>query len=242
MARHPVRSRTRNSRTSTGRGTSASVAEAGRHRGREHRDSPRSARARRRRASMACRFVSGIAASDAGGNAPSNAGRSSQSPGSRSTVSRAAGSPSQSVCTLGSASSSPSSRRARSGRNAASAGASASPAAGVVDDAHALARGGQQTGHAGTIGLEFQRIDCSPIDAAQQHADRLQAAQGLQEQASLAHGEVAALDQRAGQFARQQDVAVPGGVVVAGRQQRERRRFARGARRNAMRPCPGTAR
>ena len=66
-----------------------------------------------------------------------------------------------------------------------------------------------------------------PAIAAQQHADRLQAAQRLQEQAAVAHGEVAALDQRAGQLARQQHVPVPGGIGVARRQQRRRPRARR---------------
>ncbi len=85
-----------------------------------------------------------------------------------------------------------------------------------------IARGGKQARHAGAVGVEFQRIDQAAGNAAQQHADRLQAAQGLQEQAAVAHREIAALDQRAGQFARQQHVPVPGRIGVTRGQQRRR--------------------
>ena len=95
-------------------------------------------------------------------------------------------------------------------------------AAGAVDDVHAIARGGEQSGHAATIRIQLQRIDHAAGNPAQQHADRLQATQRLQEEAAIAHGEVAALDQRAGQLARQQYVPVPGGVGVPRRQQRRR--------------------
>ena len=75
-----------------------------------------------------------------------------------------------------------------------------------------IARGGEQAGHADPVRIEFQRIDLASGDAAQQHTDRLQATQRLQEQAAVAHRQVTTLDQGAGQFARQQHVPVPCGI------------------------------
>jgi hypothetical protein len=92
-------------------------------------------------------------------------------------------------------------------------------AAGIVDDSHAIARGGEQAGYAGAVSVEFQRIDHAAANAAQQHADRLQTPQRLQEQAAVAYREVATLDKSAGQFARQQHMPVPGGVGVTRGQQ-----------------------
>ncbi len=56
---------------------------------------------------------------------------------------------------------------------------------------------------------QLQRVDQPAVEPAQQHVDRLQALQRLQEHRAVAHREVAALDQRAGQFARQEHVLEP---------------------------------
>ena len=75
-------------------------------------------------------------------------------------------------------------------------------------------------GHAGAGG-QFQRIDAVAFLAAQQHADALQAAQRLQEHLAVAQGQVAALDQADGQFARQQHVLEPQRVGMAAAEQRD---------------------
>ena len=58
-----------------------------------------------------------------------------------------------------------------------------------------IARGGEQAGHTDAIGFQLQRIDQAAIDTTQQHADWLQPAERLKEQAAIAHREVAAFDQ-----------------------------------------------
>jgi hypothetical protein len=85
---------------------------------------------------------------------------------------------------------------------------------------HVGARGGEQAGNAIAISREFERVHQAPGNAPQQNTYRLQSAQGFQVQAFAAHGEIAALDQIAGQFARQQDVAIPTRICMARRQQR----------------------
>ncbi len=151
---------------------------------------------------------------------PSVAGRISQPSRSRSTVRTTAPSPSHSVAWLARRSSSPSSRRASAGRKAARPGASTRAEPAIVDHAHgAAADRVEQPRHAGP-GRQFQRVHLVAVLAAEQHADALQAAQGLQEHLAVAQGQVAALDQADGHLARQQHMLEPQRVRMAAAEQR----------------------
>ena len=95
--------------------------------------------------------------------------------------------------------------------------------AGIVDDPHVAGAGGvEQSGDAeARRRLEFERVERAPVLAAQQHVHALQSLQRLEEQDAVAHRQVAALDQRAGQFAGEHDVLEPELVVGAGGEQGE---------------------
>ena len=92
-----------------------------------------------------------------------------------------------------------------------------------VAGAHRL----QQPGHAQRrVGAQLQRVAPVVVQAAQHAVHRLQAFHRLQEQALLAHHQVAALDQRQPQVARQVGMLEVGLGVGPGRQQHHARRGA----------------
>ncbi len=70
---------------------------------------------------------------------------------------------------------------------------------------------------------QLERIAEVVVEAAQHHVDRVQAAEGLEEHAVVAHGQVAALDQGVAQVARQVGVLEVGLVVRPGGQQHDAR-------------------
>ena len=109
----------------------------------------------------------------------------------------------------------------------ARAGASAKPVPGWLTMRTPPSRAAaSRPGTPVAVGRQLQRIDAVASLATQQHADRLQATQGLQEQPPAANRQVAAFHQRAGQLARQQDVAEPVRIGMAGGQQRDAARVA----------------
>ena len=80
----------------------------------------------------------------------------------------------------------------------------------------------QQAGHAqGRVGAHLQRVQPFVVHAFDERVHRLQAAEGLEVQALVAHRQVVALDQREAQVARQIGVFEIGFVVGAGREQRD---------------------
>ena len=140
---------------------------------------------------------------------------------SGSTASIAARSPHHQVGRAGNCSSSPSRCRARAGRKTHQRGRLQEGRARGIGHQHvAGADDLQQAGHTqARIGPQLQRVQVLVVQALEQAVHRLQALQGLQVQALAAHREVAALDQRDAQVARQVGVLEIGFVVGAGRQQ-----------------------
>ena len=90
------------------------------------------------------------------------------------------------------------------GRKAANAGASTMPLPGSFSTRTLPVRMASiRPGDAdAAVHFQLQRIDQAAIDAAHQHINGLQAAQGFEIERAVAHGEVAAFDQHAGQLAR----------------------------------------
>ena len=97
--------------------------------------------------------------------------------------------------------------------------------------------GRHQPGHAERrIRAEGQGIEEIVVDAAVDHVDALQALGGAHEHLVVLDDEVAALDQFDAQLVGQEGVFVIGGIVDAGRQQRDRRlRRGRERRHRAQR-------
>ena len=146
------------------------------------------------------------------------------------------------VATDGSASSSPSSARQRPGRKASSAGVSTSPLPSAFATATLPAR--TACTRPATPSEESLRSESGSqktiVDAAQQHVHALETAERLQVQHAVAHGEVAALDQREAEVARQVRVLEVGLVVGAGGEQRDVRVVAL-ARARASAGCRAAA-
>ena len=94
----------------------------------------------------------------------------------------------------------------------------------------ARADGLQQPRHAQPrVAAQLQRVEEFVVQALQDAVHRLQAVQRAQEQPVAAHGEVAALDQRQAQVAREVGVLEVGLVVRAGGQQHDARILPLGA-------------
>ena len=90
-----------------------------------------------------------------------------------------------------------------------------------------VARRLQQPGHAQQrLGPQLQRIAVVVVEAAQDHVHRVQPAQRLEEHAPVAHGQIAALDQRVAEVLRQERLLEVGRVVRAGGQQHDARVLA----------------
>ena len=178
-----------------------------------------------------------------GGAVPRGPGGSASTRVLRKTRSSDAGSPSQSVCDARRAAAPRPAAAGRAlGRKAASAGASASAAAGMVDDAHgAGADRVHQPGHAAqAVRRQLQRVDASALAAgAAARRSGCRPVQRFEEHGAAAHGEVAAFDQRAGELARQEHVLEPeraaGPGVSSAMLARHRRRPA--ARRAVSASC-----
>ena len=82
-----------------------------------------------------------------------------------------------------------------------------------------------QAGHAeGRIGTQFERVAVVIVLAAQDRVHALQACHGLHPDAAAAHRQVAALDEREAEVARQQRVLEIGFVERSRRQQYDQRR------------------
>ena len=140
MARHRVPSNTRNSLSTTGRGSSPCAPTHGATEGGMAAEAAKSQGAAAMRAASSAWARAGSPAGAVAWDMPSSAGRTSQCDRSRCTTSRARGSPSHSVGTLGSWSRSPSRRWASGSRKAASAGASITPEPGSLTTRTAPAR------------------------------------------------------------------------------------------------------
>src|SRR5690606_37601502 len=85
----------------------------------------------------------------------------------------------------------------------------------------------QQAGHAeGRIGAQLQRIAVVVVEAAQHRMYAAQAGQGLEIEGGIAHGQVAALDQRIAELTRQIQVLEVTFVETPRRQQYHQRRLA----------------
>ncbi|MNZ74402.1 hypothetical protein D3C78_928500 [compost metagenome] len=76
------------------------------------------------------------------------------------------------------------------------------------------------------VGAQLQRVAEVVVEAAQQRVHALQPAEGLQVDGAVAHGQVAALDQRIAELARQVEVLEVGLVEAPRGQQHHQRRLA----------------
>ena len=147
-------------RISTGRGTSPSPSRQGATEGVTTAFAAYFHGAASIRSSNARRCGSAIAANGTGGKAPSSAGRMHHASGSQpATDVRATLSPSQTVRHAGQRKVLAEQPRRKVGQEGRQGRRFDQTAAGIVDDSHAIARGGEQAGHAGAVGVEFQRID-----------------------------------------------------------------------------------
>ena len=139
--------------------------------------------------------------------------------------SRTSASPSHQVATFGMIRSAPATAGASAGRKASIARASATP----VPSALAMTTLPSRTAWTRPLhaepraGVEFQRIGEIGIEPPQQHFGALQAGDGADEDAVVAHRQVLALDQQHAEIARQIGVLEIGLVHRAGREQADRR-------------------
>ena len=138
-----------------------------------------------------------------------------------SISSRISARPSHQVATFGIARSAPSTIGASAGRNASIARASTSPAPSAVDDDDlAVAHGLQQPRRAEAGGgIEFERIGKVGVDPPQQHLGALQAGNGADEDAVVAHAQVFAFDQKEPEITREISVLEIGFAQRSRRQQ-----------------------
>ena len=149
--------------------------------------------------------------------------------------------------TDGSISSSPSRWRQSAGRNGRMAAVSITPGAERVgDDDVAGADGIDQAGDAEQrVAAQLERIAEAVVEPAEDDVDRLQAFERLDEDAAIAHGQVAAFDQREAEIAREVRMLEVRLVVRSRRQQhdlggqvRRRRQRARACRAARGRTTP----
>ena len=139
------------------------------------------------------------------------------------------------------ASSSPSRCRQSAGRNGRIAGVSITPVPSALATATLPARDRfHQPGDAEQrVAAQLERIAEVVVEPAEDDVDRLQAVERLEEHAAVAHGQVAALDEREAEIAREVGVLEVGLVVRAGRQQDDLRGLSRFGRERAQRVALG---
>ena len=145
-----------------------------------------------------------------------------------STYCRSPASPHQRVGTEGSRSSSPSRLRHRPAETCDERRRLDRARSERVGDRHvARARGFHEPGNAERrIGAQLQRIAVAVVESPEDDVDRLQAIERLDEDAPIAHGQVATLDEREAEIARQVRVLEVGLVERTGREQHDARRVA----------------